>query len=240
MAAVQSQGQKSRHGRVAGDSATATSATVPTEALRAAAQNAGKTGPEGNVRVLRLGTRRLGWATPCPGPRTPAVRATGTDPFCTLARGTSRPRGDVSPSGAGKTYGLYSLFKEQLMRKTATSRNHRLEGNYAIKKIRGCGSRRRTVKLEAGAGEGSLPRRAPPAPTRSPGTGRAGRPGRQDRQATEPGPSLPMSLPLPRRAPARWTWGGVPAPRWPCPQTRPPAGFSPSCKGPLYPDSQTG
>lgn len=177
---------------------------------------------------------------PVPGPGPRPLERRGLTLSVPWHVGLPRPRGDVSPSGAGKTYGLYSLFKEQLMRKTATSRNHRLEGNYAIKKIRGCGSRRRTVKLEAGAGEGSPPRRAPPVPTRSPGTGRAARLGRQDRQATEPGPSPPMSLPLPRRAPARWTWGGVPAPRWPCPQTRPPAGFSPSCKGPLYPDSQTG
>lgn len=37
-------------------------------------------------------------------------------------------------------------------KETATSWNHRLEGNFAIKKIRGCSFRRQTVTLNVGKG----------------------------------------------------------------------------------------
>lgn len=52
-------------------------------------------------------------------------------------------------------------------------------------------------------------------------------------------PPLPGSPAPPPQHPFLVHVGGVLAPRWPYPQTRPPAEFSPSREGPLYPDSQT-
>lgn len=93
------------------------------------------------------------------------------------------------------------------MRKTATSWNPRLEGNYAIKKIRGCSSRRRTVKLKAGAGEGSRRWQALTAPTQSPATGR--QPHGERGQLGHGAGSLrcPGRLPLPRSTPSWCTSG---------------------------------